>query len=656
MCKTAIEYYHSKKDYLSAAHCWHRLGNSLDDSTLFYSEQKLHSFDNARNLFIQLKLPLNTAETLQDIAICHAKQGRFDTAEAIMRKVISIYRPLDKAKMLDAYDALAEVSEYQNDQHKQLKYRLELIEQMESTEFTSRAADYYSQLAITYANISMYEESLATILKTLSIIKETREYDDFYGDLSLAIFNYIKLGKPETALKFLLTEKNEVPPQNLAHTVDLHDMLGKCYAALNEPGKAEYHFLMMMKLFNSTQNTSLYSTRKQQLIDFIHYNQVIGDFYVGRKQFKKAAVYYKKILKLPAGQVRPITLSKVHLMQFRVDSAARHFIAAINHYIIYKQLQDSLFALARNQQLHELNIKYETAGQVRDLQLKQQSIASLTAQTRLQEAELKRESFTSNIILISSLLLLSIAYLGYRFKQRHNLRLQEQQQEINAQNIQLRSLLDAQKNLVAEKEWLLKEVHHRVKNNLHTIISLLETQATFLSDDALVAIQNSQHRIYAMSLIHQKLYQFENSTQINMAVYLPELLQYLQDSFGVRSRILFQAHYDNVELDITQAIPIGLIFNEAITNAIKYAFPDNSIGCIKIMMTNETAGNVRLSISDNGVGLPSGWKDLTNNTFGLKLMKGLSEDIHGSFRIETNNGTRVLVEFERLGSYHNVCN
>jgi two-component sensor histidine kinase len=648
LCKEAIEYFQSKKDYLSAANCFHRFGNSIDDSTRFYTEEKLVNFESALVLFRKLGLSFKVAETLQDIAFCKAKQHKFDAAETLLREAITIYRPLDKARMLETYDALAEITEYQSDQHKQLKYRLELIEQMEASGDTSEAAYYYSKLAITYANISMYEASLSSVLRAIEITKKTKEYDDFYGRLSMAVFDYIQLGKPQVALEFLLTMKNDVPPQDLAHWVDFHDMLGKCYAALNQPDKAEYHFLTMLKLFEKTQNTSLYETRQEQLIDFVHYNQVIGNFYVKRKEFQKATVYFKKILALPAGNVRPITLSKVHLMQFKVDSASRNFVPAISHYIRYKQLQDSLFNLAKSQQLQELNVKYETERQAKDLQLNQQNIISLTAQTKLQQAELARESLVRNILLVASVLLLAIAYFGYRFKQQHNLRLQARQAEINDQNAQLIDLLEVQKNLVAEKEWLLKELHHRVKNNLHTVISLLETQATFLSDDALAAIQNSQHRVYAMSLIHQKLYHFENSTQIKMEAYLPELLEYLQDSFDIGSRIVFKSNYDGVELDLNQAIHIGLIFNEAVTNAIKYAFPDKSTGTIEISMTRRLDGQVRLSISDNGVGLPLDWKSRINNTLGLKLMRGLSEDIDGHFNIEIENGTRVLVEFKAL--------
>jgi two-component sensor histidine kinase len=112
--------------------------------------------------------------------------------------------------------------------------------------------------------------------------------------------------------------------------------------------------------------------------------------------------------------------------------------------------------------------------------------------------------------------------------------------------------------LVKEKEWLLREVHHRVKNNLYTVICLLESQATYLENDALLAIQNSGRRIYAMSLIHQKLYHTEDVRVIDMESYITEFVYYLQDSFGSPPNIRIDLHIEPLTLGIAHAIPLGL--------------------------------------------------------------------------------------------------
>ena len=135
------------------------------------------------------------------------------------------------------------------------------------------------------------------------------------------------------------------------------------------------------------------------------------------------------------------------------------------------------------------------------------------------------------------------------------------------QNVSLQQLL-------VDKDWLIKEVHHRVKNNLHLIVSLLETQSSYLYNNAaLEAIVESQSRIQAIALIHQKLYLDANVSTIDMSSYIQELIHYITDSFGTSHfNIFFLQNLENIFLDVEQAIPVGLILTEAITNAIKYAF------------------------------------------------------------------------------------
>ncbi|MBA4057622.1 MAG: histidine kinase, partial [Marivirga sp.] len=161
----------------------------------------------------------------------------------------------------------------------------------------------------------------------------------------------------------------------------------------------------------------------------------------------------------------------------------------------------------------------------------------------------------------------------------------------------------------------------------------------------LVAVQSSQHRVYAMSLIHRKLYHTENPGTISMSAYLPELVNYLSDSFNIRHRIRFQLQISEIELDVSQAIPLGLILNEAITNSIKYAFSRQDNNEITISMITLADNQIELMIADNGSGLPDGFQNNGSNTLGVKLMKGLTEDIGGIVAIESKMGTRITITF-----------
>ncbi len=150
------------------------------------------------------------------------------------------------------------------------------------------------------------------------------------------------------------------------------------------------------------------------------------------------------------------------------------------------------------------------------------------------------------------IVLIGLLYNRYRLKQRSNAQLVRKQDEINQQNNQLKKLID-------EREWLLREIHHRVKNNLQIVISLLNTQSQYLdSQDAIAAIQNSQHRMHAMSLIHQRLYQTDDLGSIDMKWYISELMGYMRDSFDIKGRILFREDCDRVLMDVVQAVPWDL--------------------------------------------------------------------------------------------------
>jgi two-component sensor histidine kinase len=288
--------------------------------------------------------------------------------------------------------------------------------------------------------------------------------------------------------------------------------------------------------------------------------------------------------------------------------------------------------LDRDNKVAELEIQYQTAQ-------KEQSIKFLHSQSAVEQARVENANLQRNITVGGILLMILVSALFYR-----NYKLKQ------AANNSITHKNELLQHLLTEKEWLLKEVHHRVKNNLHTVICLLESQSRYLENDALKAIENSQHRIYAMSLIHQKLYQSDDIKTINMAEYITELVKSLEEGFDSMGQIQFKLTVDPVNLNISYAIPLGLIINEAVTNSIKYAFPDSIKGEISISMLNY-GDHIILELADNGIGMPQIDADAEPASLGLRLMKGLSEDIDAYISFEINNGTRICVKFE-----HDVLN
>jgi two-component system, sensor histidine kinase PdtaS len=367
-----------------------------------------------------------------------------------------------------------------------------------------------------------------------------------------------------------------------------------------------------------------------------------GDVFIQGQQYAKAKPYLLKALHSESYHPLVVEQALIEYYLFLCDSAEGNYISAIRHLDLNKMLDDSSNKISRNKEIQRLDIQFQTEKKETDLKLKDQNIQLLTQKSQVQQADLHQANLIKDITIAGILLLLAgggLLFRQYRQKQRASQIISSQNELISRKN----ELLE---HLVSEKDWLLKEVHHRVKNNLHTVICLLESQAYYLENDALNAIATTQHRIYAMSLIHQKIYQSEDIKTLDMANYMSEFIQYLRDSFGGLSRIRFMLDIESLTLGVSQAIPVALIVNEAVTNSIKYAFPMNTWGEIAIQL-HQTGGQVRLSVSDNGVGIDPEIKNTEPNSLGIQLMKGLSREIYGTFSFESGKGVRILVLFDQ---------
>ena len=226
--------------------------------------------------------------------------------------------------------------------------------------------------------------------------------------------------------------------------------------------------------------------------------------------------------------------------------------------------------------------------------------------------------------------------------------MQEQKAEINTQNITLENTLSQLTAKNAENELLLKEIHHRVKNNLEVVSSLLALQSAKMDNpDMQEAMLASQNRVQSMGILHQKLYQSEHLAFIEMKNYFENLCENILDSYNETDRIKVDIDMKEVDLDIDTAVPLGLIVNELFTNSLKYAFPNGGKGNIKLSLENLENGDFKLKVSDNGVGKilnasPKG------TGFGTQLVDLLTRQIDGKLVQEVNNGTMISINFTRL--------
>jgi PAS domain S-box-containing protein len=198
-----------------------------------------------------------------------------------------------------------------------------------------------------------------------------------------------------------------------------------------------------------------------------------------------------------------------------------------------------------------------------------------------------------------------------------------------------------------EKEVLLKEIHHRVKNNLQVVSSLLNLQANHLKDEHVREVfKESQNRIRSMALVHEYLYKSSDLAKINFADYLARFLSEIIRSYSSKmGRVQLKSKVDGAMLSVNEAIPCGLIVNELVTNALKYAFPDKSGGEVYVEMRKNEAGEWSLTISDNGIGLPELFTLDKTKTLGMQLVNSFVRQLQGTVRVEKGSGTKFTIEF-----------
>jgi two-component sensor histidine kinase len=494
----------------------------------------------------------------------NSKQAEHYFLQALaIQKVIgypSLYRACDElgklidksidenlAQLSNAYYQLAELSFYNGELNKALFYILQAIKDIESSGITHELDYAYFRLGNIYFELGQLDKSIEYHQQSLAISHQNGKAIVQVGLAKKMSRALIKQGRAPQALHLLQDLISKKLPIDLQDKTNIAQSLAECYATLKQYKKAEEHYLQSI----------VWSKQLEEWHKLVNYLG-ISRFYVATTQYAKADAYLKRLLTAPKGQIPTNILMEIHLMSFKVDSARASYPAAIKHYQLYKALNDSIFNETQSKQFAQLSIGYETEKKEQDIKLKEKNIALLQEQNKAGQTQ--RNALIGGTALL--LALLSLSYNRFRLKKRSNKLLeaqqnvlQSQQKVINEKNGHLTELLSekdallAQKDslieekdgLLTEKEWLLKEIHHRVKNNLQVVMSLLDSQADSLVDKAaLSAIQESQHRVQAMALIHQKLYQSEKPGPYCQGKFYIQKYGLPEDSYSLNQLSVFE--------------------------------------------------------------------------------------------------------------------
>ncbi|MBS1598333.1 MAG: tetratricopeptide repeat protein [Bacteroidetes bacterium] len=503
-----------------------------------------------------------------------------------------------------------------------------------------------------------YDKAIGNFLDALKIAEESA---DKYGMME-ANYNiswaYLDQNNFAAALQYLLVAEKynqQLPLSNIS--LNIYDHFGIIYTHNNDFKQAESYLQKGLQLSEKPEYQGLYINMLNNLAglytkeglekkaislqkDALNRSRKIGNYLrelqsllaLSKTYMKKnpaTAIFYLKQAvslaqekKVPRQEIRYLQkLSELYKAQGNYREA---FAAKDRQYM----LLDSFFYRKVTQNIESLKAEYE-------LSKSNAKIKELNYINNKHQLELKNSTLLRNITFAGLLLLLVIVGLFYnqnKIRKKSNLELKEKNQSLQ--------------KLLEEKEWLMKEIHHRVKNNLQIVISLLNTQLKYVhSDDAIQAISESMQRMQSISLLHQRLYQSDSTAVVEMRSYIEELVSYLEGSSGSTQNIIFKMDIDEIEFDLAQAIPVGLILNEALTNAIKHAFAQNKNNMVAVSLKKQNGRHIVLHINDNGKGIPEHVDLGTSNSMGIRLIKGLTRQLNGKLKIQNKGGLLIQIDF-----------
>jgi two-component sensor histidine kinase len=587
----------------------------------------------ARALFLETKDTLKSTMVLKNIADYHLQLGHYTLAENEMLEVTAIYKKMHYADIYLSYDLLSAIYNHKGELSKALYYALATIKSYKGNDMNFLGT-FTRRVGEAYAVIGKRKESITWYTKAYNLYDHSFIFVPTYELVTQLVYD----GQPKKALDILDRTIKRFPVKSdpLKYCIDL--AYAETYTALHQYERAAPYFAVLKTMV--AKDTT--ATEISALTNF-H----LSEYYYARNLYPEARAAAQKSLKYKVYISLPMRI-RLYKLMYEIDLLRKMPEQAIEHLQEYHKLQDSVFTQEKLNTIERLQIEFNASQKENENEILRRK-SQLQLQ-KLEQAQLIRNATIASIVFL--IVVIILLYNRFNLKRRVNNILITQKKAIDLAYQKLETSIIQKNKLIDDKERLVREVHHRVKNNLQLTMSLLNTQSYYLKDSsAISAIQESQHRLKSIALIHQKLYQTEELAVIHINLYIAELLNYLRDSLGDGKKISFELNLCPLATDIALAVPIGLFINEAITNIYKYAFADTGRGKVQVSLVPHTEKLYLLEIKDNGRGLSPDFDILNSKTLGMTLMKGLSSQIEGELIVKSEGGLSVCLIFENPASF-----
>jgi two-component sensor histidine kinase len=447
-----------------------------------------------------------------------------------------------------------------------------------------------------------------------------------YIALTLAIYInlgeiYRKMQHYDSALYYMHRYQSEAREHNFAYyDGQNYANLGLVYAAQNKTTVAD-----------SMLNKALVLLKTNK--DFMALTQTyleLANIYLEQKDYSKALPLVKLAYQTADSNHYTGELKKAALLLAQLNEQNNNFVDAYHYLKTFNSLREQIASDSVVSKLAEMRADFE-------IQKKEEEVIYL-----------KRISNIKNLLalilivgLLAVLTLVRFLYVENKKRKQANRSLEEYNEELNQKNHIIHQALQ-------DKEVLIREIHHRVKNNLQIISSIINLQRMRIDNPDTENIFNEmQRRIMAISSIHHKLYQGDSVSLINMKEYLTEIVDSIHQAFDDKGmEVNYQISIQNIKLDIDAAVSLGLIVNELVTNAYKYAFKPGNKNNLSIGLTATGLHKYQLRVSDSGPGLPLEFSIDKSDSLGMRMVSLLTRQLKGNIAIQNQNGAVVLIDFK----------
>ena len=571
--------------------------------------------DSSRLLYEMAGEAFGVARYDFSMGVIERHRGNFPKAKSHLRTFLeAAMAERDTLMMAGAYFQLATILQNQGLLDEAIEHEYLSIRLYEAVGHHYATADSYTNLGIIYRKLKQFEESEKQYLRALEIDEGLNDLDGQAAANANLGNLYADQGRYEDAIvryrQAMHFDSLNNSEWGLAYD---HEDIGNM---LNQQANYQKGLEEHLTALNIRRKLP---HRREMAIGY----QNAGNTYHKLNRLDLALMYLDSAETIGQEIETLEMLSEIAKTKSEIYAQANDFRQAYTQNKKYNKLRDSLLHQGITDKINTLNAQFET-------ELKENQIALLHTENELKSIQLnakKKQLIGSLIVLVIIILFASVVYWLYKKTVA--------QKTVISQNLE-------------EKEILIREIHHRVKNNLQFISSLLNLQSEHVDDQlALSALQEGQDRVQSMALIHQNLYQEDNLTGVKIQDYFIKLIRNLFDSYNIRKdQIALELDVEDLNLDVDSVIPIGLIINELVSNCLKYAFPGKRSGQIRVQL-HEIQNQLVLAVSDNGQGISPQHVEELGSSFGYRLIKVFQKQLDADLAVTNQDGMQVQMRIRK---------